>query len=476
MRPGALTRRALALTALAPLLLAGCATLQPEQDLADVQQLTSGRTAGVAVALRRPDPQNEAAVAELLQQPLSAESAVRIALLNSPALQQALVTLDLSDALRVQAGRLRNPHFSIADYAEGEKRELERALKFDLVGLLFLPWRSQWQGRQHELAKLQAAQDIARLATDVRKAWINAVAAQQSLQYFSDVVEAAEASAELARRMTRVGNFSKLQQAREQAVLADAAAQLARARQRALAERERLTRLLGLWGPQTQYTLAERLPQLPATLASQDDAEARAVRERLDVRAAVAETTWTADALGLVKTTGYLDGLSLAYKHSSTVDGAGEREQKHGWELELPLPIFDWGSARNARAEAIYLQSAVRVRNVAVQARSEAREAWHAWRTAWDLARHYREEVVPLRRFIGDEVLLRYNGMLMSVWDLLGEVRNQSLAVNQALEAQRDFWLADADLQLAVTTTSPGALGALRGSASAPAAASSGGH
>ncbi len=458
------------------LLLSGCASLQPEQNLADLQALTAGRTAGVDVALQRPDPQHEAAVAELLRQPLSAENAVRIALLGSPALQQALVTLDLSDALRVQAGRAPNPHFSIAELAEGESREIERALRFDVAGLLLLPWRSQWQGRQHELAKLQAAQDVVRLATDVRKAWINAVAAQQSVRYLQDVQAAAEAGAELARRMARAGNFSKLQQAREQMLLADAAAQLARAQQRAHSTREQLTRLLGLWGTQTQYALADRLPEPPAQAAALTALEARALRERLDVRAAVAETRYVADALGLVKTSGYLDGLTLAYRHASTVDGTGEREQQHGWELELPLPLFDWGTARNARAEAIYLQSAVRVRNVAVQARSEAREAYYSWRTAWDLARHYREEVVPLRRFISDEVLLRYNGMLSSTWDLLAEIRNQTLTVNQALEAQRDFWLADADLQLTLTGTSPGALSALRGSGSAPVAASSGGH
>lgn len=472
MKPKYIRRSALAL---ATLVLAGCATLAPEQNLADVQQLTQDRTAGVPLELRRPDPDNAQAVAELLKQPLSAESAVRIALLDSPALQQALVTLDLSDALRVQAGRVPNPHFSIAELAEGEKREIERALRFDVVGLLLLPWKSQWQNRQHELAKLQAAQDIVRLATEVRKAWINAVAAQQSVQYLGDVKEAAEAGAELARRMTRVGNFSKLQQAREQMLLADAAAQLARAQQRAFAERERLTRLLGLWGPQAQYTLAERLPELPAQATALNDIETRALRERLDVRSAVAETTWVADSLGMVKTAGYLDGLTLAYKHTTTTDGDGARDEKHGWELELPLPIFDWGTARNARAEAIYLQSAVRVRNVAVQARSEAREAYYGWRTAWDLARHYREEVVPLRRFISDEVLLRYNGMLSSVWDLLGEIRTQSLAVNQALEAQRDFWLADADLQLTLTGTSPGALTQLRGG-STVAAPASGGH
>ncbi|QKO20846.1 TolC family protein [Rhodoferax sp. BAB1] len=461
--------------ALGVLLLTGCATLEPDKNLADVQQLTEGRTAGVAVELRRPAPdQDEATVAQWLATPLSAENAVRIALLGSPGVQQALLTLDLSDALRVQAGRLPNPHFSLGAFREGEQREIERALSFDLVGLLFLPWKSQWQSRQHELAKLQAAQDIARLATEVRKAWISAVAAEQSVRYLRDVQEAAEAGAELARRMTRVGNFSKLQQAREQLLVADAAAQLARAQQRAWSEREKLTRLLGLAGTQTQFTLAERLPDLPPQPIAQDDLEARALRERLDVRSAVAETAYVADSLGLVKTVGYLDGLTLSYKRASTVDGTGAQEVKRGWEVELALPIFDWGSARNARAETLYLQSAVRVRNVAVQARSEAREAYLGWRTAYDLARHYREEVVPLRRFIGDEMLLRYNGMLSSVWDLLGEIRAQSLAVNQALEAQRDFWLADADLQLTLTTTSPGALTQLRGASTSAAPAAQG--
>jgi multidrug efflux system outer membrane protein len=109
-----------------------------------------------------------------------------------------------------------------------------------------------------------------------------------------------------------------------------------------------------------------------------------------------------------------------------------------------------------------YLQSVARVRGVAVQARSEAREAWHGWRTAHDLALHYRDEIVPLRKFINDEVVLRYNGMLASVWDLLGDVRMNIAAVNSSIDAQRDFWLADTDLQLVLTGTSPGGLSALQ--------------
>ena len=130
----------------------------------------------------------------------------------------------------------------------------------------------------------------------------------------------------------------------------------------------------------------------------------------------------------------------------------------------MPLPLFDWGGARNARSQALYLQSAARVREVAVKARSEAREAYHGYRTAYDLAAHYRDEIVPLRKFINDELVLRYSGMLASVWDLLADTRSHVMSINSAIEAQRDFWLAEADLQTTLTGTSAGGLATMRAS------------
>ena len=449
------------------MLLAGCATLAPDGGVGQVAELTRGKMAGVdATPARGATAETQQAVANLLAQPLTAEAAVRVALLNNPQLHASMAALGISDAERVQAGRLPNPHFAIGRFTEGSSVEIERFLKFDVLGLLTLPWRAQWAGQQNELARLQAAQDVVRLAADTRKAWVRAVAAQQTAVYMRDVKEAAEAGAELARRMARVGNWSKLQQAREQSLLADATAQLARAEQAAFGSREHLTRLLGLWGGQTNFTLPDRLPDLPTALVEPQDIEARALRERLDVRAAQLESRYVAGSLGFTRTTGFINALDIGYARNTTFNNAtGDRETKKGFELELPLPIFDWGQGRNARAEGVYLQSVARVRGVAVQARSEAREAWYGWRTAYDLARHHRDEIVPLRKFINDEVVLRYNGMLSSVWDLLADVRMNINAVNASIEAQRDFWLADTDLQMALTGTSPGGLSALQASA-----------
>jgi len=61
--------------------------------------------------------------------------------------------------------------------------------------------------------------------------------------------------------------------------------------------------------------------------------------------------------------------------------------------------------------------------------------------------------VVPLKQRISEENLLRYNGMLIGVFALLADARAQIASVNAAIEAQRDFWLADADLQMALVGT-----------------------
>jgi multidrug efflux system outer membrane protein len=437
-------------------LLAGCATVSPDGGLGDVQTLTQGKTAGVDASISRsPTPAGEKAIADLLAQPISEASAVRLALLNNPGLHASMATLGLSDADRVQMGSLPNPSLALARMTQGDTFELERALRFDVIGLLTLPWRSQWAGRQAELAKLQAAQDVVKLAADTRKAWINAVAARQTASYMRDVKDAAQAGAELARRLAKVGNWSRLNQAKEQVFLVDATAQLARAEQAAFASREQLTRHMGLWGAQTNYQLPDRLPDLPKAARDIQDVEALAIGQRLDVKSAVGEAAYVADSAGFVKASGFINALDVTITHNTITDNAaGTQETKRGVGIELPLPIFDWGNARSARAKNQYLLAVARVRDVGVRARSEAREAYHGYRTAFDLAHYYQDEVLPLHAFINSEMLLRYSGMLSNIFEVLADARANVMAVNASIEAQRDFWLADTDLQSSVSGTS----------------------
>jgi outer membrane protein TolC len=299
---------------------------------------------------------------------------------------------------------------------------------------------------------LQTALQVVRLAADTRRAYFQAVAAKQSLVYMRQAAQATEASAELAQRMASVGNWSKLDHAREQVFHVEVTAQLARAEHAAQASRERLVRLMGLSGVGAPIRLPERLPALPDQPEMPADIESAAIAQRLDVQIAKMETEYTARTLGLTRATRFVNVLEAGYQNKSET---GE-SRADGYEVELSLPLFDWGTARTRRAEALYMRSLMRTADVAVQARSEVREHYSAYRTSFDVSRRYRDEIVPLRKRVSEEVLLRYNGMLVSVFELLADARAQIASINAAIDAQRDFWIADSELNFAMNGGSLG--------------------
>ena len=461
--------------ALAALLLGGCATFSPDGGFDAVTGAAAQRGLQQQPVWIRSDEQRSAvraSVAKLLGEPLTADTAVQVALLNNPALQATYAELGIAEADVVQAGRLRNPGFSFARLRRGDELEIERTFLFDVLGVITMPLRSDLERRRFELTKARVAAELLEVAADTRRAWHRSVAARESEKYAGQVKEAAEAGAELARRMAAAGNFSKLDHAREQVFYAEATAQLARARQSALSERERLTRLMGLWGDDMGFELPDRLPDLPRSARAVADIEEQAMRQRLDVQSALQEAENLAASMGLTRATGFVSVLELGYQRNSETGAP----RQTGYEIELRLPVFDWGGARNARAEYQYMQAVNRAADVAVRARSEVREAYAAYRTTFDLAQHYRDAVVPLRKRISDENVLRYSGMLISVFELLADARQQVAAVNAYIDALRDFWVADATLELALTGKSPGSISAGSSGASAAAAEGAGGH
>jgi outer membrane protein TolC len=373
-------------------------------------------------------------------------------------LQATYAEIGLAEADLVQAGRMRNPGFSFGRTTRGDEIEIERKFIVEVIGLLTIPLRTQIERRRFDMTATRIAAEAMRVAGDARRAYYSALAAQEGVRYMEQVKEAAEASAELARRMAASGSFSKLDHTREQLFYAETTAQLARLRQAAFGERERLTRLMGLWGDDLHFTLPDRLPDLPKSARDLSDIESAALKQRLDVKAAMKEADSIASSMGLTRATGFISLLEVSYIHNNE----SGRPRQTGYEVELRLPIFDWGSARTARAEHTYMQAVNRASEVAVKARSEVRESYDAYRTAFDLARHYRDEIVPLRKRISDENVLRYNGMLISVFELLADARQQVTSVNAYIETLRDFWIADATLQVALTGTSPGTAGTSR--------------
>ncbi len=456
------------------LALGGCASFSSDGGMDDVRTMARQRVGPSASALTIA-PGTDAArarVAALLAQPVTADAAVEIALLNNPALQVKLGELGLAEADLVQAGRLRNPVFAYSNKRNADVVQIERTILVNLAALVLMPLALEIEQGRFAQAKVAAASDIVTTAAAVRQAWVRAVAAAEMATYVAQVQESAAASSELATRMLRVGNWSRLAQMREQVFYAEATAQLARARQTVVSEREQLTRLLGLTGEQIAFALPERLPVLPQAPVAPVDAQQAAMDRRLDVQMARLDAESFARSLGLTRTTRFVNVLEVGYTNESETGDA----RKNGYEIELELPLFDWGDARVTRAETRYRQAMARTAEIAVNAQSEVRESYAAYRTAFDLARHYRDEIVPLRKRIAEENVLRYNGMLIGVFELLADAREQSGSVVAAIAATRDYWLADTALQLALTGKSPGAAMARNAETPTATAAAGGGH
>lgn len=434
------------------LLLAGCATFSKDGGFGAVQQTVKENSGKEIQVARTASDQDTIAtrVAGLLKKPLGVEEAVQVALLNNRGLQASFQELGIAEADLVQAGRLPNPHYSIARSRVGGDVAVEQALSFNILSLVTMPFASEVERRRFARTQNEVSLEVLRLAADTRKAYFTAVAAEETVLYMRQVQVAAEASAELARRMAEVGNWSKLNRAREQSFYADAVLQLARAERSAMSAREQLTRLMGLWGKDIAFQLPERLPDLPKAAEELPHVEGVAMERRLDLRMIRLDAEAQAKNLGLTRATRFVNVLELGGAREHERGGEGEAFTKRTYEISFELPIFDFGTARVAKAEAIYMRTLHRAAETAVNARSQVREAYKGYRASYDIARHFRDEVVPLRKQIADENLLRYNGMLIGVFELLADARSQILGVNSAIEALRDFWIARADLDMAL--------------------------
>lgn len=447
-RPGCKRLRSWTL-GLLPVLLSACASFSPDGGFGHVAQETQ-RHLGVTPHYQRSEQRADAVqerLAELLSRPLSMNEAVEVALLNHRGLQARYANLGISEAELVRAGRLPNPSFSFGRLSGNGGVEYERAVMFDVLGLLTMPWSKELARQAHVQAQWQAVDDTLVLATQVKQAYVEAVAAQALLTYQTQVTNLAETAHTLTHRMREAGHVSKLASLREQGFWADSQIQADRATQRVASTREQLARALGLTGEQLTFTLPAHLPSMPTQLPPERDLAQQAMRERLDVRQATRHAEATAQALGLSKATRFVNVLHAGYQNSSET---GE-PRRNGYEIELQLPLFDFGRSRVAQAEAIYQQALHQAAATAIQAESDVRDAAVARQAAYAVARRYQDDIVPLRKQIAEENLLRYNGMLISVFDLLADARAQIGSVTAAMEALREYWLADLRLQRALT-------------------------
>jgi len=420
----------------------------------------TGNTLGKNVAAIRTPEQAAVAhakVEQLLRRPLTADSAVQVALLNNRGLQAAYNELGIAEAIMVEASLPPSPTFSLQRISGQVEIEIERRIIANILALATLPARTEIAAEQFREAQLRAAQETLRVAAETRRAYYQSVAALELSGFLDEAAATAETANELAKRLTETGGMNKLDQAREEVFHAEMAAQVAKSRQQALSERERLVRALGLSGGDLAFKIPKTVPALPARPRNLQSVEKQAVTRRLDLEIARIDLDALAKSYGLTQATRFLNLLDVSAVGKTTVDKlSGEHIRDLGFEAAIQIPLFDFGEVRVRKAEETYMQAVNRLVEMSVNARSQAREAYQAYRSAYDIAARYRNEVLPLRKIISDETTLRYNAMMVDVFGLLTEARERITSRTSGIEAERDFWLATVDLDSAILAGNPG--------------------
>ncbi len=455
--------RRLVLLAL-PALVAGCAQFSADGGMGDV---ASGvrQEIGKDVVKISSDEQAARARAQvdaLLAGPLSAEQAVQIALLNNRALQAAYNDLGISEAAYVQASLPPNPGFSLMRVAGTGVANFEVRLIEDILNLITLPRRTAIAAERFGQARYRAIGATLRLATDTRRAYLRAIASRQQVGFLEQTRATADTAARLIAGIGEAGGGDQLDQAEIAAFRAELGARVAQAKLRAHQDHEALARLLGLAGADLAFTLPVELPPLPPALDSPVEIEVEAIRRRVDLEIARREVAALAKSLSLTEATRYVSMLQLSgifnNETANPLTNFDTAINRGGAQIDLQIPIFDTGEARTRAARETYMRALNLLAAKAVDARSEARIAYETYRATYDIARSWRDRVLPLRQVVSKEILLRYNtgvlageGLRVDLFKYLADTRVRISANAASLDARRDFLLAVADLQAALT-------------------------
>lgn len=396
--------------------------------------------------------------------PLGQDQAIAVSLQRSPALAALLARSEAQVARERSQARPGFIGFSIERLTQGDEVEIGRTWSLGLFDLLSWPWRHQAAERRIDAEQQRLARQVLQHVQDVRAQWVMAVAAQQRMAYQGDVLRAGTTAGELARRMQQAGHFSAAQTARHEATEVEARLAQAQAQRQSLAARETLVRLLGLNREEAaRLRLPDRLPPVPEASAwTSQRVEEAARQRRLDVR--LAEARWQAAQGdrrdGIARS---VIDLEAAYSRETSHDAPA----KQGPEIGIRLVSIDFGAARRQATRLDEQAALAEWQQASLSAESQLRERLADHQATLTTAQQAAKVLGPVRKRLLDERLKQYNGMLIGPFELIDEARANVAAVITALDAQRDFWLADAALVAAIDGLGGPDAGASRASSNA---------
>ncbi|MFN2477391.1 MAG: TolC family protein [Chthoniobacterales bacterium] len=421
------------------------------ESVVDLQSTVQGRI-GKRVEWRKDaaaDAEISRTVHGLLRGTLNADRAVQIALLNNRDLQVTFEEIGVANADLTEAGLLKNPSFDVSARFPDRPpsgTNLEFSIVQDFLDLFMIPLRKKVAANELARAKLRVGDAILKLASEVKTTFYTLQAKQQLFSRLTALGATNTAALEFAQRQHEGGTINDLELANQQASYSQARADAAEVTAAMRSDREKLNRLMGVWGAETQWKIADELPALPGKNLPVDRLESLAIAQRLDLASTKSEVAAVVQSLGLTKTYRYFGAVEVGVDTEKEPDG----QRVTGPTLRLELPIFNQGQGRLAKLQAQLRQAERRLEGRAIDIRSEVREARDRLLAKRDLATYYRDELIPERTRVLTLTLEHYNSMLKGAYDLLLAKQNELAAERGYVDALRDYWIARADLERAV--------------------------
>lgn len=424
---------------------------QEDDAFQGVQHSVQQRT-GRVVRLEEDQAAREQAlqdVRQILRKPMRVDTAVQIALLNNRSLQATFEEIGLSAADLLEAGTLPNPRFDLAVRFPDKPPSgtyIDYNAAIDFLSIIMIPLKKRVAKDQLESVVLRVADDTLELISQVKTAFYSLQASDQLLKQFRLIVDANAASLDLAQRQYEAGNISDLALARQQAIYSRSRLDVATTEAEIRENREKLNRLLGLWGPDTDWQIAGELPEVPSSDLPMRGLERLAISQRLDLQADYLQIAGQAKNLGLTKSFRLLGALDFAVESERETDS----QTRTGPTFAIELPVFNQGQARIARGEAALRQAQDKFEALAIEVRSQIGELRDELASKRDVARFYKEELLPGERRILNESLLNYNAMEIGDFELFATKAEEARTERDYLEAVRDYWITRAELERAV--------------------------
>jgi len=398
------------------------------------------------------DEKAEEKIRQLLDDDLTAESAVQITLLNNRRLQAVYSTLGVAQADLVQAGLLSNPVLSgsLLLPVNGGSRELELGVTQSFLEVFYIPLRRRVAASALEESKLVVTASVLDFKYHARTAFYKVQAYSQRLEMFEQIALATELGYDMAQRLHDAGNITALELHEHRDLFEQARLDLRLAERDFLRARERLNRIMGIFGKDIEWTIADRLPHIPDDEPDLEGLESRVIEKSMDLAIARQRIITAGELLGFEESSALVPELAAGAKAEYE---AGD--WRAGPTLALPIPFFDRGQARIARNRAELRMQQDDYKALAIEIRSIARQAREDVESARQISDHYHKVILPIRERITGEAQLQYNAMQIGLFELLRARERQIEAGEKYLESLLSYWKSRAAIELMLSGRTP---------------------